>query len=234
MEQLYIDGKPITYEKTELYSGEEAKIHRYSETELIKVFNKDRRANIPPIQPEMYQLLSHIPAKQFYLPIHLAYNRLNEFRAYTMLEFQNKEKSTHAQRANISTLMPYIERIEQDVDLLSEQKIRITDMKLSHILYNAETNELGIIDCGTYQKDDTNTLALENLKQINYYLRQALLWADYEGTKHEMLGIDFPEIYDELDSGSMKFSEVLKEEVPKYNVTTLEELKHEYQKMKFY
>lgn len=234
MEKLYIDGKPIIYDGKSIYSGEEANIHRYRENELIKIFKEKRRLNIPPIQPSMYQYLSEITTNYFYLPIQLAYNEIGNFRAYTMSEFKNPQLSTHAQKGSLEKLMKSIEGIEEDTEILSEAGVKIVDLKIDNIVYNSATDTLGIVDCGIYQKDTRRDLWIQNLKEVNYYLRQALLWANYEGTKLEMVGIDFPEIYDELDNGTMRFSEVLKEEISKYKVKTLEELKHCYQKEIFY
>lgn len=234
MEQLYIDGKPITYEKSVLYCGEEAEIYKYRESELVKIFHDFRRANIPPVNPNMYQYLTTIEAPTFYLPRAIVTNLEGECKGYTMLEFKNPEICSHAQKESIYKIIPAIERIEQDVETVSKFGIKIIDMKMDHILYNAQSHVLGIIDCGIYQKSSSKSLLIENLKEVNYYLRQALLWANYEGTKNEMIGIDFPEIYDTLDEGTMKLSDVLKEEIPKYRVDTLEALKHEYQKVRFY
>ncbi len=170
----------------------------------------------------------------FYLPCSLAYDISDTFRGHTMLESKDSELATHAQRGNLHQLIQSIEGIELETEILSLAGIRINDMKLHHILYNSKKEQLGIIDCGIYQKSSSKDLWIQNLKEMNYYLRQALLWANYEGTTHEITGIDFPEIYDELDAGTMRFSEVLKEEIPKYKVKILEELKHCYQKEIFY
>lgn len=235
MKTLYIDGQPIVYDPNPIYSGEEATIHRYEKEKLIKIWKEQRRKNLPQVQPDIYLLLSKYSMQYFYFPLECAYDQNGNFKAHTMLEFKNLELATHAQRGNIEKIISSLEGIEAETKILSSDGIQIRDMKLPHILYNDEQELLGIIDCGgLYQKVSNKDVWIENLKEMNYYLRQALLWANYEGTKHEMLGFDFPEIYDELDEGTMTLSEVLKEEVSHYKVNTLEELKQQYQKQKFY
>lgn len=233
MEMFYRDEKPILL--GDKYScGEEANLYLFEENTLIKIFKETRRLNIPKIQQDLYAYLMTLDVHKFYLPKNLIYNGSSVFRGYTMNQFPNPEVASHAQKGRVESIIAELREIESDIKTLSEAGIQINDMKLAHILYCAKESKLGIIDCGLYQRVDFPDLYLRNIIEMNYYLRQALLWADYEGTKHEMLGCDFPEIYDELDYGNLLLSDILQEETQKYGVNTLEELKHCYQKMKFY
>lgn len=233
METFYINGKPILLEDTVYNNGEEANLYISGNT-LVKIFKETRRHNIPKIQQDLYAYFMTLDVHKFYLPKNLVYDEAQVFRGYTMDLFPNSEIASHAQRGHVEQIIAELKAIEADVKTLSEAGIQINDMKLNHILYCASQNQLGVIDCGLYQRVDNPNLYNQNRIEMNYYLRQALLWADYEGTKHEMVGCDFPEIYDELDSGNLWLSDILQEESEKYKVNTLEELKHCYQKMKFY
>lgn len=232
MEQLYQNGQPIILGNL-INSGEEADIYEYQDR-LVKIYKKERRKNLDAIDSEFLHDLTNLHLSKFYLPLTDVYNLQHEYRGYTMLRFINSEVASHAQRANIRSIILELEKIEQEIKILSNMRIQIRDMKLAHILYNKKYKKLGIIDCGLFRRSSVPNLYIENLKTMNYFFRQALLWANYEGTCHEMLGIDFPEIYDTLDEGAMTLSEILKQEIKEYDVPTLEKLKHRYQGKKFY
>lgn len=242
MKMCYIDEKPITFDTKIFNHGEEGNLYRYENNQLVKIFKDNRRPTLPKIDEELYALICTLDLKRHYFPRRLVYYASGKFAGYTLYNFPNPEVASHAQKADVSRIIEELKLIEQDIKTLSDSNIQVGDMKLPHILYNPVDIQLGIIDCGLYEKVkeslDPNAqkrkLYKQNLIEMNYYLRQALLWADYEGTRHEMVGYDFPEIYDELDEGSMLLSDILKEETQKYGTGTLEELKHCYQKMKFY
>lgn len=231
--EYYVGNKKIFVDDKIFAEGEESTLHECGNN-LAKILKTDRRKDIKEADEEMYEYLSHIHTNRFILPINLLHNKEGIFKGAVIEKFMNPEIITHAQLEKIDTIISELQYIEEDVHILTDSGIAIKDMKLAHILYSSITHRLGVIDFGLFEKSNNKQLLLDNLKEINYYLRQGLLWADLEGTKNEMLGIDFPEVYDALDSEEAYLSEILKEESAKYGVFTLQELKHVYQKMKFY
>ena len=231
--EFYIKGKKVIVEDEIYAEGEEATIHKCG-PKFAKIIKNDRRADIKEVDEELYEYLSTICTNRFYLPLNLLHDKYGHFKGIIMEPFLDKEFITHAQLENIHKIISELQYIEEDIHILTEKEIAIKDTKLAHILYSSISHKLGIIDCGLYERKKSKQLLLENLKEVNYYLRQGLLWANIEGTKNEMVGIDFPEIYDELDYKESYLSKILFEESTKYGVSTLNELKHVYQKMKFY
>ena len=168
------------------------------------------------------------------MPKNILHDKEGNFKGAVIREFKNPEIITHAQLEELEKIISELKYIEEDIYILSEKGIAIKDMKLEHILYSSIAKCLGVIDFGLFERSESKTLLLENLKEMNYYLRQGLLWANLKGTKNEMLGIDFPEIYDTLDYEEVLFSKILEEENKKYKVKTLRDLKKVYKGMKFY
>jgi hypothetical protein len=228
-----MNNKKVFIEDEIYAEGEETTVHRCGD-DLAKIFKKDRRKDILLPDKSLYEELGCICTNRFYLPHSLLFNQEGHFSGTMTKWFKDREKITYAQLEDIQTVISELQWIEEDIHILTENQIRIRDMKLDHILYSSITHLFGIIDFGLFEKSKNKELLLENLKEMNYYLRQGLLWANLDGTENEMLGIDFPEIYDDLDTKEAYLSQILKEENQLYGVSTLQELKHVYQKMKFY
>ncbi len=231
--EYYVGKQKIFVDNKVFAEGEEATLH-YCGNNLAKILRSDRRKDIIEPDEELYKYLKEIHTKRFYLPLDLIYDQENKFAGTIIKPFLDRESITHAQLEDIKSIISELKYVEEDIQLLTEKGIAIKDMKLAHILYSSISHRLGVIDFGLFERQNSKQLLLENLKAMNYYLRQGLLWADLEGTKNEMLGIDFPEVYDALDWEEAYLSKILEEEVKKYQVSTLQELKHVYQKQKFY
>lgn len=231
--EYYVGEKKIFVDDKVFAEGEEATLHECGEN-LAKILKENRRKDIKEVDEEMYEYLSHIHTNRFILPINLLHNKEGIFKGAIIKKIINPEIITHAQLEKIDQIISELKYIEKDIQILTDKGIAIKDMKLAHILYSSISHRLGIIDFGLYERSTDKNLLIENLKEVNYFLRQGLLWANLEATENEMVGIDFPEVYDEIDWGEAYLSKILEEESKKYGVSTLQELKHVYQKIKFY
>lgn len=231
--EYYVGKEKILIDNKIFDEGEESTIHKCGE-KLAKILKDDRRKNLQKADEEMYRYLSTIRTNRFNLPLDLIHNKEGIFKGAIVEPFYDKEIITHAQLEKIGTIISELKYIEEDICTLTDKGVAIHDMKLSHILYSSISHRLGIIDFGLYERSTDKNLLIENLKEVNYYLRQGLLWANLEATENEMIGIDFPEVYDEIDWNEAYLSKILEEESKKYGVSTLQELKHVYQKIKFY
>ncbi len=231
--EYYVGKNKILIEDKIFAEGEEATLHRCGDN-LAKILKTDRRKNIILPDEEMYEYLSKIKTNRFHLPIDILRDKEQKFIGAIIKMFSDREIITHAQLENIKVIISELKYIEEDIQILTEKGIAIKDMKLDHLLYSSISHRLGVIDFGLFEKSNNKELLLDNLKELNFYLRQGLLWADLEGTKNEMLGIDFPEVYDDIDWKEAYLSKILEEESKKYEVSTLSALKKVYQKKKFY
>lgn len=231
--EYYVGKVKVLIDDKVFAEGEEATLHKCGDN-LAKLLKEDRRKDIVIPSEEMYEYLSKIHTNRFHLPIDILRDKEGKFRGAIIKMFSDREIITHAQLESIKTIISELKYVEEDVQILTESGIAIKDMKLDHLLYSSISHRLGVIDFGLFEKSNSKQLLLENLKEINFYLRQGLLWADLEGTRNEMVGIDFPELYDDIDWEEAYLSQILEEESKKYGVSTLQELKHVYQKMKFY
>lgn len=199
-----------------------------------KIFKNYRRKNLPAPSEEMYQKQITMKAESFYLPQDLIYDEEGKFSGCLEHLFEDASFFTHAQCMELKRLFLELQKIYQDIDSFTEEKIRIHDLKVDHILYNKDTNAVGIIDTGLFYFSEDSDLKKQNYICMNMELRKSLLWLNKEGTEQEMLSIHFPHVYDLLDTDIVSLGDILLDESKKYSVSTVEELKKVYQKERYY
>ncbi len=238
MKKYYANGKELLLDEKVFNKGEEANIHlckNYSTKVMCaKIFKSYRRKNLPVPSEEMYKKQTTLKVESFYLPQDLIYDEEGKFSGCLEDLFEDASFFTHAQCIEIKRLVLELQKIYQGVDSLTEEKIGIHDMKVDHILYNKNTNEVGVIDTGLFYFSEDRDLKRINYVHMNDTLKKALLWLNKEGTEIEMLSIDFPFIYDLLDTDIVSLGDILLDESKKYSVSTVEELKKVYQKERYY
>lgn len=238
MKKYYANGFELVLDEKAFNKGEEANIHlcrNYPKKVMVaKIFKGYRRKNLPLPNEKMYQKQTTLHTESFYLPQELIHDDEGKFSGCLEDLFKNASSFTYAQCMEIKKLAFALQKIYHDVDVFTESGIRIHDMKVDHILYNKETDEVGVIDTGLFYFNEDKDLKKQNYIHMNMKLRKALLWLNKEGTETEMLSIDLPYVYDLLDTDEVSLADILLDESKKHSVLTVEELKKVYQKEKYY
>jgi hypothetical protein len=238
MKKYYVNGQELILDPKVFASGEEGRLYLCrnlsNKVMLAKIFKEYRRKNLLVPNEDMYKKQTELETKSFYLPKNLIYDIEEKFSGCVVDLFKNGNSFTLAQCTKIKDLVLELNKIYDDIDLLSENNIKIHDMKIDHILYNYKKNKLGVVDTGLFMFSDDKDLKKQNYILMNYVLRNGLLWVNKECTQIEMWSTDLPEIYDTLDHDIVSLADILLDESNNYNVETVEELKKVYKKNMYY
>lgn len=246
MKKYYVNGQEVILDTKIFNRGEEANLylcknfHKKEKPMLAKIFKSFRRKELPLPSEEMYKAQMKMDTERFYLPEYLIYDEEEKFSGCLLELFENAVSCTLAQSLEIKKLASEINKIYKDVDLFTEHNIQIHDMrKVAHILYHQEMERLGVVDTGLFQFYQRQKNEKEDyLKYMNYMtmgrvLRKTFLLFTKECLYEEFYG-GLPKVYDLIDSDIVSLGEILLDESEKYGVSTVEELKKVYKKMRFY
>lgn len=118
----------------------------------------------PRLNKEETEYLTKLETKRFLLPKNLILDKSNSFIGYTtpFLESYPKER---IKLMKAIELKKELEKIKEDSEILSENKVEIYDLHLDNLIYNGKN--VYIIDPGSYKIKDSNVSFESNMEQVN-------------------------------------------------------------------
>lgn len=148
--------------------GTNSKLYIYNANELLKVFKKPHSVN---------ELLELEELKDLNIPTLVNPNKyLNingQFFGYSMNHVKGR-MLFYINDLNIRKLLLALLKIEKDLILLANKGFVADDLNPGNILYSSKTQEIKLIDCESYKKNETNSIEI-NINKNLYELYKLVL-----------------------------------------------------------
>ena len=160
---IYFDNEKEIIDNYEVFNdswlyGSNSRIYRYNNNSLLKVFlNKEKEDKI-----SLFEYYKSLNLSSTCLPNKYLFIR-EYFSGYLMSLINGKKLSNLGPNIKLDHLLASIRKIENDINLLSDNNIVVSDLNYQNIIYNEKTNESTLIDLDQYFINDR----LENLKLNN-------------------------------------------------------------------
>ena len=191
---------PVTYKLIENGdAGFTAKIYRYSDKELLKIFKYKLDEN----HSFKFDILSKINTEYFAFPNKKVYigNKLKGYSVY----YKDGILLDDLEDININNLLKSILKLNNDFLELAEKHIRVIDLHNKNILYNEINNDINIIDTSEYvfsPKMHSSDLYKFNCRSLIYNICV-------------LLNVDINEFDYNNTTSIYKFCDLLKEKINK-------------------
>lgn len=148
----YFGDKKIDMSKKEFDShyineGLESNVYLFNDR-VIKIY-KPKCVKIR-LDEDTVKRLSKINTERIIMPQDVVYNELNKFSGYTMKYIESFD-NYFINNLNINFLVDELEKYENDIKILSRNKITITDICLCNFIFN---DGIYFIDPGSFLYED--------------------------------------------------------------------------------